>query len=79
MGPWSDWIGPWTKFYAPELYSRAMPLLVSIPTDSSYMAIGRKIYRQFFADYQAADPGAGVEYLGTLNDNTTTTFQDNQP
>ena len=74
MGPWSDWIGP-----GYELGHHAMPLLTGIPTDSSNTAVARKIYRQFFANYQSADPSQGVEFVATLNDNTTKTYLDDKP
>jgi len=74
LGPWSDWIGPG---YA--LSHHAMPLVTSIPTDSSNTVVARKIYRQFFANYQSADPSQGVEFLATLRDNTTTTYLDDKP
>lgn len=71
FGPWTDWEGPGHEY--------AMPLLVNIPRDTTNMAISRKIYRQFFADYHKADPSLGVTLIGTLHDNTTTTYLDNNP
>lgn len=78
-GPWCDWIGPGETYPFPAVYPNTMPLLVDIPTDASGKAVARKIYRQFFAHYQNADPNAGVTLITTLNDNTTTTYLDNNP
>ena len=71
LGPWTDWEGPGHEY--------ANPLLVNIPRDTTNTATARKIYRQFFADYQKADPSQGITLIGTLNDNTTTTYLDNNP
>jgi hypothetical protein len=71
LGPWSEWIGPGHTY--------AMPLLVDIPKDNTNSAKRRKIYRQFFADYRTADPAGGVTLVGTLDDNTTTTYPETTP
>ena len=76
-GPWSDWIGPGDV--DPSFFPDAMPRLINIPTDPSGKARSRKLYRQFFANYQNANPDAGVYLITTLNDNTTTTYLDNNP
>jgi hypothetical protein len=68
---YSKWVGPGHTY--------AMPLLVDIPKDATNSAKGRKIYRQFFADYRTADPAGGVTLVGTLKDKTTTTFPETTP
>ncbi len=73
-GPWTDWLSA-THQYSPY----AMPNLINIPTDPSNKAVKRKIYRQFFANYQASNPTAGVSLITTLNDNTTATYLDKNP
>jgi hypothetical protein len=71
FGPWTDWEGPGHQY--------AKPLLVNIPRDTTTTATARKIYRQFFADYDNSFPNDHVTLIGTLNDNTTTTFLDSNP
>jgi hypothetical protein len=38
--------------------------------------VERKIYRQFYADVDNANPEGGIELVGQLADNTTTQFTD---
>jgi hypothetical protein len=78
-GLWSDWIGPGVVYEWPGVFYDAMPLLVNIPTDATNTAVQRKIYRQFFAKYQNANPEANIELITTLQNNTTTTYLDKNP
>jgi hypothetical protein len=58
--------GPWSDWISS--LKLCWPRLWAIPTDPSRQASGRKIYRQF--------NGYAVELVGTINDNTTTFFDD---
>jgi hypothetical protein len=66
--------GPWTPWFTNS--TRALPVLFNVPLDASHRAVERKIYRQFYADVDNANPEGGVELVGQLADNTTTQFTD---
>ena len=59
-------MGPWTEWL--ENYPYAMPMLHDVPTDQENKATGRRIFRQFL--------GFNPELIGSIKDNSTTTFQD---
>jgi hypothetical protein len=66
--------GPWTPWFTDS--TRALPVLFNVPLDASHRAVERKIYRQFYADVDNANPEGGVELVGQLAGNTTTQFTD---
>ena len=66
--------GPWTPWFTGEPY--ALPMLFNIPVDASGRAVKRKVYRQFYADVEDANPNGGVEFVGELDNNTGTELQD---
>jgi hypothetical protein len=69
--------GPWTPWFSHEPY--ALPLLFNIPIDASGRAVKRKVYRQFYDAVEDANPEAGVEFVGELDNNTATELQDEDP
>jgi hypothetical protein len=69
--------GPWTPWFSHEPF--ALPRLFNIPIDASGRAVKRKVYRQFYADVEDANPEAGVEFVGELDNNTATELQDEYP
>ena len=66
--------GPWAPWFTNSDY--ALPILFNVPIDASHRAVKRRIYRQFYADVDNANPEAGIERVGELEDNTTTQFRD---
>lgn len=61
--------GPWGS--AVTLNNQFLPTLTGIPTDPTNTAKARNIYREFI--------GHPFSYVGTIHDNTTTTFVDKTP
>jgi len=61
--------GPWGS--AVTLIDQFLPTITGIPTDPTNTAKSRNIYREFI--------GHPFSYVGTIHDNTTTTFIDKMP
>jgi hypothetical protein len=59
-------MGPWSGVISSEVYY--YPMIVDIQRDPTGLETGRKIYRQF--------QGQGIEYVGSVNDNIATSYQD---
>ncbi len=61
--------GPWCSYAM--LNNQFLPTLVNIPVDPSGTANARNIYREFY--------GKPFQFVGTIHDNSTTTFIDKLP
>lgn len=63
-----------SRWSEPAKVNGGSPLLVNVPIDDLYMAIGRHVYRKFIL----ADGGTAFQpvLVGQIPDNTTTTYRD---